>query len=133
MSVENMVKRGDGVTTAPTLLPLAMTVWVCAASPVRADTIRFKADLTGGSEAPPNDSKGEGRCDATLETNSNVLSWACTYSGVSGPLTGAHFDGPVSYSGQTTDEKAPIQVGPAATFRVHSRERPGLMLTKRRI
>jgi hypothetical protein len=117
MQFRKMFKGAAGAPLAGIALwGLAMIAWACAASPAHADTVRFYADMSGASEIPPNDSNGKGHCDATLETDSNVLSWTCAYSGVSGPLTGAHFDGPVSYVGATTDEKAPIQAATAGSL-----------------
>jgi hypothetical protein len=114
MTLPKILQRGASAAMAGLgLSTLALTTWFWAASPARAETIRFKADLTGAGEFPPSDSKGTGHCDATLEADSNVLNWQCTYSGVSGPLIGAHFDGPVSYRGATSDGQAPIQVGTA--------------------
>ena len=40
------------------------------------------------------------------------MTWSCSYSGlIGGAPIGAHFHGPVSYSGLTSEENAPIQVG----------------------
>ena len=46
------------------------------------------------SQTPPNDSKGTGWVTATYDTNSKVLSWTGTHSGLTGPVTSAHFHGP---------------------------------------
>ena len=88
----------------------------CPLSVAWAETIKFSADMTASAEISPNDLKGKGRCDAALDTASNVLTWACTYSGLSGPPIGADFDGPISYSGATTDASASIQVGTAGSL-----------------
>ena len=77
----------------------------------RADILAFKADLSGRGEAPPNGSSGTGHLEATLDTDTLKLTWTCTYSGLTGGVTGAHFHGPVSYIGMTSEENAPIQVG----------------------
>jgi hypothetical protein len=76
-----------------------------------ADTLSFKADLTGRGEVPPNDSAGRGHVEATPDTSTNTLTWTGVYSGVTGAPVGAHFHGPVSYIGATSEENAPIQVG----------------------
>jgi hypothetical protein len=76
-----------------------------------ADTLNFQADLTGGREVPSNDSPAMGHVDATLDTGTNMLTWTCAYSGLATPPIGAHFHGPVSYIGATSEENAPIQVG----------------------
>ena len=72
---------------------------------------QFQADLSGGREAPANDSAATGRVDAKLDTSANTLTWTCVYSGLSAAPIGAHFHGPVSSVGATSEENAPIQVG----------------------
>lgn len=76
-----------------------------------AEKIHFYADMSGRGEAPPNNSPGHGNLDATLDTDTNTITWKATYSGLSGGVIGAHFHGPVAYSGLTSEENAPIQVG----------------------
>ena len=46
-----------------------------------ASQIHFTAELSGGSEAPPNQSPARGHVDATLDTDTNTLTWRVTYSG----------------------------------------------------
>ena len=93
------------------LATLAMTAFLATESIALASTLAFKADLSGGGEAPPNNSTGKGRVSATLDTETKTLTWTVTYSGVTGAPIGAHFHGPVSYIGLTSEENAPIQVG----------------------
>jgi hypothetical protein len=81
-----------------------------------AATIKFKADMSGGGEAPPNNSTGKAHLEATLDTESNTLNWTVTYSGLTGGPIGAHFHGPVAYMGLTAEENAPIQVGTPGTL-----------------
>jgi hypothetical protein len=90
---------------------LGIAFLMAMGSSALADTISFKADLWGGGEAPPNDTRGIGHLEATLDTSTNTLTWTCTYSGLTGAPFAAHFHGPVSYSGTTSEENAPIQVG----------------------
>jgi CHRD domain len=59
-----------------------------------AETVKFKADLTGASEVPPNTTTGKGTVTATYDTATKQLSWKGDYSGLSGPATAAHFHGP---------------------------------------
>lgn len=90
---------------------IALLAVVAVAAPGLAGTIKFKADMTGGGEAPPNNSKGKAHLEATLDTDANTLTWTVTYSGLTGGPIGAHFHGPVAYMGLTSEENAPIQVG----------------------
>ncbi len=52
------------------------------------------ARLSGASEVPPVMSSASGTVEASLNKQTNELSWTVTYSGLSGPATGAHFHGP---------------------------------------
>jgi len=76
-----------------------------------AATITFRANLNGAGEVPPVRSRGSGEVQARFDTSTKTLSWSGHYSGLSGPVIGAHFHGPVSYVGQTSEENAPIQIG----------------------
>jgi hypothetical protein len=88
----------------------AIAVLLAASAPAFGATLRFKADLTGGGEAPANNSPGKAHLEGTLDNDTNTLSWTVTYSGLTGAPIGAHFHGPVSYIGLTPEENAPIQV-----------------------
>jgi hypothetical protein len=59
-----------------------------------AETMAFKAALSGASEVPPTTSAGTGTATATLDTATRKLSWEVTYSGLSGPALAAHIHGP---------------------------------------
>ena len=59
-----------------------------------ADVVKLTAELKGGNEVPPNNSPGSGNAEATFDTNTKVLTYTVTYSGLSGPALGAHFHGP---------------------------------------
>lgn len=50
--------------------------------------------LSGESEVPPVVTGGRGSFEANLNRQANVLNWTLTYSGLSGPVTAAHFHGP---------------------------------------
>jgi hypothetical protein len=52
------------------------------------------ARLSGASEVPPVDTAGIGTLEADLDTPSRVLTWTLNTSGLSGPVTAAHFHGP---------------------------------------
>jgi hypothetical protein len=59
-----------------------------------AETISYKAELKGSQEVPATDSKGTGTAAVTYDTATKLLTWKVTYSGLSGPATGAHIHGP---------------------------------------
>ena len=52
------------------------------------------ATLSGARQVPPNSSSGSGT--AAIKLEGDVLSWVITYSGLTGPVTGAHFHGPAA-------------------------------------
>jgi hypothetical protein len=61
------------------------------ASPALAQTINFKATLSGSEEVPPVQTAGKGELTATFDQGSKRLTWKGNYSGLSGPATAAHF------------------------------------------
>lgn len=75
-------------------LALLAAASLLTAAPVSAETITLKGDLKGSNEVPPNNSTATGSAEASLDTASRRLTWTINFSGMSGPLTGAHFHGP---------------------------------------
>ena len=76
------------------LLALTVVGLLAANVSARAETVSYKADLTGASEVPPTSSKATGSVTASYDTTSKKLTWSGTYSGLTGEATGAHFHGP---------------------------------------
>lgn len=77
------------------MISLAIAMSVCiTVSAARAETIVFKAQLSGANEVPPNTSTASGQAEASLDTVTKVLTYGATYSGLSGPAIGAHIHGP---------------------------------------
>jgi hypothetical protein len=58
------------------------------------EVLHFRARLSPPSASAPGQHGAAGLAEATLDTDSRLLSWKVTYSGLSGPLTGAHFRAP---------------------------------------
>ena len=85
----------------------AIAALLAIASPSFADTMKFKADLKGSSEVPPNQSAGTGSVTATYDTGTKVLTWDGSYVGLSGPATAAHFHGPAE-AGKNAGVAVPI-------------------------
>ena len=56
----------------------------------------YEATLTGAQEVPPATSPGRGTAEIQYNSNTNMLTWKVTYSGLTGPATGAHIHGPAS-------------------------------------
>jgi hypothetical protein len=72
----------------------AIALALAFASPSYAESVQFKADLKGSVEVPPNQSAGTGSVTATYDTASKMLTWKGSYSGLTGPVSAAHFHGP---------------------------------------
>ena len=68
---------------------------------------KMKVTLDSKSEVPPNTSAGTGTADVDYDAASKKLTWKLTYSGLSGPATGAHFHGPAE-AGKNAGVKVPI-------------------------
>jgi hypothetical protein len=79
-------------------------VFVSAAS---AATVSYTARLSGRSEIPKTTSKGKGKFDGALDTQTKVLKYKLTFNGLSGPATAAHLHGPANRS-QTAGVIAPL-------------------------
>jgi len=69
----------------------------------------YAATLNGGSEVPATDSKGTGSITATYDPATKHLSWNGTYSGLTGPVTAAHFHGPAA-AGANAGVLVPVTV-----------------------
>lgn len=78
------------------------------ATPGMAQTVAYKADLTGAAEVPANDSKGQGTAMAELDSANKTLNWTVTFTDLSGPVTAAHFHGPAAV-GENAPPVIPIE------------------------
>jgi CHRD domain len=85
---EDVMKKAVCLASA---MLLGATVLGTAAD---AEVVKLTAELKGSNEVPPNNSSGSGKAEATFDTDSKVLTYTVTYSGLSGPALGAHFHGP---------------------------------------
>ena len=78
-------------------LRLAVLGAAClVALPAYAEMVNLGADLSARSQVPPNASSATGRADIRLDTTSGNLSWTINYSGLTAPLSAAHFHGPAA-------------------------------------
>lgn len=75
-------------------LGLAIAILAAGGASAAGGDTRYSAHLTAASEVPPTDSKGTGDITATYDPTSKHLTWKGTYSGLTGPVTAAHFHGP---------------------------------------
>ena len=89
----------------PTLVGLALAGTAFTAL---AAQVNLSAMLTGTEEVPPNDSPGTGSLQATYDSESNVLNYTVTYSGLTGDVTAAHFHGPAD-PGENAPPAVPVE------------------------
>ena len=75
-------------------LAATLTLGASGHAAMAADSVSLTATLAGSSEVPPNTSAASGSLTASLDKQSNVLTWTVNYSGLSGPAKAGHFHGP---------------------------------------
>jgi len=56
-----------------------------------AAPVSFKVALSGAQQVPPIQSPGSGSADLSYDPSTRVVTWSVTYSGLSSPVTMAHF------------------------------------------
>ncbi|HSW17135.1 MAG TPA: CHRD domain-containing protein [Ramlibacter sp.] len=56
--------------------------------------MQLGSSMSGAAEVPPNDKRGAGTAEVQFNRDTNVMTYSITYSGLSGPVTGAHIHGP---------------------------------------
>ena len=64
------------------------------ATHARAAPLSFTVALSGAQQVPPVNTAGSGTAELTFDPSTRVVSWSVTYSGLSSPVTMAHFHGP---------------------------------------
>lgn len=79
-------------------LTVALVLLAGTTGAAMAETVTYRAELSGANEVPANDSGASGEAVAVYDTESRMLEWTVTYTGLSAPLIGAHFHGPAATS-----------------------------------
>jgi hypothetical protein len=110
VSVEVDGKEGDVIMRIHhcSVAALALSAVLASAGFAVAEEAHLGAELSAASEVPPNDSGGTGTADVNYDTESKELSWTITFSGLTGPLTAAHFHGPAP-EGENAGVVVPIE------------------------
>jgi hypothetical protein len=87
-----------------------------AAPAASAEVLRFKARLSAPVEGSRGARRASGVAELILDTDMRVLSWRITYTGLTGPVTGAHFQTPTEPNRPLAmpDELAPPYASPMA-------------------
>lgn len=87
---------------------LALLAAGALAASAGAAVINYNFPLSGLQEVPPNASPASGFAMVTLDTDTNMLSWNITYSGLLAPISASHFhEAPPGSAG-------PVRVGVGA-------------------
>ena len=98
LSISQLHQGQRSTTTAAragiSLAGVSLAGFFVMTAPSWAESVHLTASLSGAKEVPPNDSKGTGTMTGTYDTMTGKLTWQVTYSGLSGPVTAAHFHGP---------------------------------------
>lgn len=92
------------VMIAPALIAALSVVSACTSTSSNTSTmsktpyaaIMMVAQLAGSNEVPPTTSAASGMVEANFDTQTNLLSWTVTYSGLTGPASAGHFHGPAA-------------------------------------
>lgn len=91
-----------GRLIAPAACLLGAALW---AAPSLAAPESFQVTLAGAQQVPPLQTAGTGTADLTFDPATREVTWTITYSGLSGPVTMAHFHGPAAEG-----KNGPVQV-----------------------
>jgi hypothetical protein len=75
----------------PAVALLGIALW---AAPTLAAPESFRVALTGAQQSPAVQTSGMGTANLTYDPTTRVVNWTISYSGLSGPVTMAHFHGP---------------------------------------
>lgn len=89
MRIISVIRR----LVVPAVCLLAIAVW---AQPLYAAPESFKVPLSGTQQVPAVQTPGTGTADLSYDPATRVVSWTISYSGLSGPVTMAHFHGPAA-------------------------------------
>jgi hypothetical protein len=73
------------------ILALAGLACIGVVGSAAAATVSFNVPLTGSEQVPPVTTPGKGSADLTWDPNTRVVTWDITDSGLTGPVTMAHF------------------------------------------
>ena len=77
------------------VMAAALALSACG-SMMMSHTTSLAAKLSAANEVPANASTGSGKLEASLDKETNVLSWTVTYAGLSCPVKAGHFHGPAA-------------------------------------
>lgn len=88
---------------ASVLLASTLGLTACDVAPLKPDYSALTTRLAPSAQVPPAAANATGTIEANLQPQTRLLAWTVSYSGLSGPVTGAHFHGPAQ-----PGESAPV-------------------------
>ena len=91
-----MFTRQTILRTALAAGVVALAAAGCSHTPPAQKLDVYTATLTGAQEVPPKAGGGSGSAEVSYNSTTGKIAWRVTYSGLSGPLTGAHVHGPAA-------------------------------------
>ena len=91
-----MIKRQTVLRTALAAGLTAVLLGGCAEMRPSQRMDIYEATLSGAQEVPANASPARGTAEVQFSSVTNVLTWKVSYTGLSGPVTGAHIHGPAA-------------------------------------
>ena len=74
---------------------LVMGLAGCSAM-MPSNTVALSGQLSAAQEVPATASAGTGMAEASLNKDTNVLTWKVSFSGLTGPASAGHFHGPAA-------------------------------------
>ena len=77
-----------------TLWAVILLAWAGSTALALAAPVSLDVPLNGEQQAPPLQTSASGMAKLTYDPSTRVVTWSVTYSGVSSPVTMAHFHGP---------------------------------------
>lgn len=97
MLTKTMLSITRRTTCAAGLALLALLATACSNTMQRdSNLVTLTTQMRGANEVPPVLSMGTGQVDAVLNTDTNLLRWKLSYSGLSSAATAGHFHGPAA-------------------------------------
>lgn len=91
-----MMTRHTVLRTVLAATAIALVAGCAQMRPSSQKMDAYEATLTGAQEVPPTTSQGKGTAEVQYNNETRTISWKVTYSGLSGPVTGAHIHGPAA-------------------------------------
>ena len=74
---------------------LVMGLAGCSAM-MPSNTVALSGQLSAAQEVPATASAGTGMAEASLNKDTNVLTWKVSFSGLTGPASAGHYHGPAA-------------------------------------